>query len=164
MQLNSFKQLKCLNCVISTLLASLNRNAISFGFACVYLMPCVWAFPCTSVFSISQRRAMFLFTHQLWHSQTGSGNGCEMNRSLSLYQRERERERHRKTEELSLPWHPLLSLLLALIPFSSRLFSSFTQERNTYRNPWGHGKGPLAIIKILHFILHACMQWNFSRI
>lgn len=122
-------------------------------------MPCVWAFSCTSMFSISQRRPCF-------SSPTSSDTRRQDVRRTDHppYIRERKRETHRKTEELSLPWHPLLSLLLALIPFSSRLFSSFTQERNTYRNPWGHEKGPLAIIKILHFILHACLQWIFSRI
>ncbi len=61
----------------------------------MYLMPCVSIFMHKYVL-ISQRRAMFLFTHQLWHSQTGWRNECEKNRSPSLYQREKERDTGRQ--------------------------------------------------------------------
>ncbi len=151
MQLNSGHKMSH---VISTPLASLNIKTISVVI-CMYLMPCVWAFSCTSMFLISQRWAMFPFTHQALTLTDRMKEWMWEETDHPPYIRER-RERHRKTEELSLPWHPLLSLQLALIPFSSSSVFLIHAGKEHYRNPWGHEKGPLAIIKILHFILHAC--------
>ncbi len=138
-------------------------------------MPFLWLCMCVShalCVSISMHKCVFNITasgHVSLQPTSSDTHRQEVGMDVrwtdhSPYIRERERERDTgRQRKLSLPWHLSAFSPASTHPVSSRLFSSFTQERNTLQESMRSWERAVSHYKNIAFHTSACMQWNFSR-